>query len=266
MQTQSTKSIMKAFFNLSSQLHRTSILFRFTGFVLMMLVVTSFSACGDDGEDMPIKETGTVTDIEGNTYQTIRIGNQWWMAEDLRVSSFSSGEPIKRVAESEEWASTPMPAYSVYNNSPSATQLLYNLHVIDSDKKIAPDGWRVASDEDWKILEEYLGMSVGELDQTNWRGTDEGDQLKMEITTTEGWIRYDGVWATNSSGFSAIGGSCRVFNGQWGIPPARHSGFWWTSTKRNGYAWYRYLDYKKSGIFRYTGHPNYGFSIRCIKN
>ncbi len=236
-----------------------------TGFFLMAILLISLQSCGDDGNATPMKETGVVTDHEGNEYKTIKIGNQWWMAEDLRVTTFTTGELISILPDAEEWASTSNPARVAYNNSVGGSELLYNFYVISVGKRIAPEGWRIPTDEDWKILEECLGMSVAEIDQTNWRGTDQGDKLKIETTNTTGWIRYDGVWGTNSSGFSATGGSCRVYNGAWGIPAIRHSGYWWTSTAVKGYAWYRYLDYKKSGIFRYATHPNYGFSIRCVK-
>ncbi len=235
------------------------------GFFLMAILFFIFQSCGDDGNASPVKQTGLVKDHEGNEYKTIKIGKQWWMAEDLRVTTFATGELIPNLTDAEEWATTTYPACANYNNNVGGSELLYNYYVINSVKRITPQGWRIPTDEDWKILEEYLGMSVAELDETNWRGTDQGDQLKIETTTTDGWVRYDGVWGTNSTGFSATGGSCRVYNGEWGIPAIRHSGYWWTSTTVNGHAWYRYLDYKKSGIFRYAAHPNYGFSIRCVK-
>ncbi|MDZ4747371.1 MAG: fibrobacter succinogenes major paralogous domain-containing protein [Saprospiraceae bacterium] len=239
---------------------------QFAACILMLLCIVCVQGCGNDGDTILQQETGTMTDVEGNTYKTIKIGTQWWMAEDLHVTSFHSGQLIPQITDGEQWATTNQPAYSIYNNAGGEAGLLYNFHVIAAQHDIAPTGWRVPTDEDWKKLEEYLGMPLQETDQTNWRGTNQGDQLKIETTTTEGWIRYDGVWGNNSSGFSATGGSCRVFNGEWGIPPTRHSGYWWTSTVLNGYGWFRCLDYKKSGIFRFTCHPNYGFSIRCIKN
>lgn len=234
-------------------------------FCMVILLLVLGLACNDDMVNNPVMETGIVSDIDGNTYQTIKIGNQWWMSEDLRVTAFRSGEEISQLQDKEMWQSTDQPAYAIYNNSSSAPGLLYNFYTVDNDQEIAPEGWRVPTDEDWKVLEEYLGMSVVELDQTNWRGVDEGDQLKEMTTNTSGWILYDGVWGTNSTGFTALGNSCRVFEGSWGVPGLRHTGFWWSSTENDGYGWYRYLDYKKSGIFRYSAHPNYGFSIRCIK-
>ena len=231
---------------------------------LIMVMMIVLHACDEGGEQF-VYETGSVTDIDGNTYRTVKIGDQWWMAENLKVTSFNSGKKIDHIEDKDAWRNAGMPAYAVYNNI-SGPGLLYNFQVVNAPDEIAPEGWRVPTDDDWKILEEYLGMPVDELDEINWRGTDQGDQLKVESTKTSGWISYDGVWGTNSTGFSAVGGSCRVFNGEWGVPSTSHSGYWWTSTPNNGYGFYRYLDYKKSGIFRYAAHPNYGFSIRCIKN
>ena len=240
---------------------------RFIMYVLMMAVIMIGQSCGEPDVTEPIKETGTVTDVEGNTYGTIKIGNQWWMAENLKVTHFSTGEKIQEITDREVWANTSLPAFCHFNNTPSANGLLYNFHVISSENEIAPFGWHVATDEDWKILEEYAGMAVDDRDKTNWRGTVEGDQLKEESTATTGWFFYDNsVWGNNTTGFSATGGSCRVYTGEWGIPVLRYSGYWWTDTSKNGYGWFRSLDYKKSGIFRFTAHPNYGFSIRCVKN
>ena len=235
----------------------------FFGLVFIFFI---FQGCDDNGDDKPVPVTGTVTDRDGNTYVTVKIGNQWWMAEDLRVTTFASSDAIPQITDNEEWANTSQPAFCVYNNGAMGNGLLYNFYVIGSGQEIAPAGWHVPADEDWKALEEYLGMDANELDKNNWRGTDEGDQLKAESTSTSGWASYENVWGNNSTGFSAAGGSCRVFSGEWGFPQTGHTGFWWTSTSSDGYGWYRYLDYKKSGIFRYAGHPNYGFSIRCVKN
>jgi uncharacterized protein (TIGR02145 family) len=234
--------------------------------LIYLSIIFIMLGCDDQKDIVPIMETGSVVDIEGNNYTTVKIGNQWWMTENLKVKRFSNGELISELRDNEAWSNAIAPGYCSFNNNGSSTGLLYNFHTIESDKNIAPYGWHVPTDEDWKILEEYLGMSVSELDETNWRGTDQGDQLKIETTGTTGWVEFEDVWGTNTTGFSALGSSCRVFNGEWGIPPLRHSEFWWTSTKSNGYGWFRSLDYKKSGIFRYNTEPNYGFSIRCVKN
>lgn len=237
---------------------------RYLIYITTLAVMLIINGC-DEPTLEPITETGTMLDVEGNEYNTVKIGNQWWMAENLRVTSFRSGIAIGRIDDNEQWKNTLAPAYTIYNNT-AAPGLLYNFFAVDNSEQIAPEGWHIPTDEDWKELEEYLGMVVSELDKTNWRGTDQGDLLKEITTSSSGWVLHEGVWGTNETGFNAIGGSCRVFNGEWGIPGIRHAGYWWSSTTNKGYGWYRYLDYKKSGIFRYSAHPNYGFSIRCIKD
>ena len=217
--------------------------------------------------DEPTIETGTVVDVEGNEYVTVKIGDQWWMAENLRSRTFRSGNPIPNIQDTELWGEAEGPGYCSYQNTSPSTEFLYNFFVVVSEEQIAPEGWHIPSDDEWKQLEEFIGMPVSELDKTNWRGTSEGDALKSESSRDfPGWLEYGDVWGTDTYGFSANGQSCRLFDGKWGVPGKRLSGFWWSSTSKDGYAWYRYLDYKKSGIFRYCGEHTYGFSIRCVKD
>lgn len=231
--------------------------------LLFLLIIVSQTSCEDSDTEI-VLETGTVTDIEGTTYQTVKIGNQWWMAEDLRTTTYRSGLSIPQINDDEQWARTKNPAYTIYENSALAPGLLYNFHVITSLEEIAPEGWHIPTDEEWQALESYLGLPGSELELTNWRGTDQGDMLKVE--GTEGWTFYEGVWANNETGFSAYGGSSRFYEGPFGVPGLKGSSFYWTSSVNNDKGWFRYLDYKKSGIFRFFGHPNYGFSIRCVKD
>jgi uncharacterized protein (TIGR02145 family) len=235
-----------------------------TLFLFSLSLLIWLAGC-DDKQDDPVIETGTVTDIEGHVYKTVKIGTQWWMAENLAVTYFNDGTPLEKIEGQTAWSETTQPAYSLYRNQ-SGPGLLYNFYAANSPRRIAPVGWHVATDKDWKELEEYVGLPPALLDQLNWRGEFAGDKLKEETSTNSGWVAWPGVWGTDEVGFNAIGGSCRVFNGEWGVPGLRHSGYWWTSTSSNGYGWFRYLDYKKTGIFRYNAEPNYGFSIRCVKD
>lgn len=218
-------------------------------------------------EKEPVKvvfETGTISDIDGNIYNTIKIGEQWWMAENLNVSKFNDGTEIPLIESNESWEKTQGAGYCNYDNKEQNSGKLYNYHVVNNPMEIAPDGWRVPSDDDWKALESYLGMPGSELDKINWRGQSEGDLLKIKGNLE--WIKFGEIWGTDSFGFSAEAGSCRFYDGSFGIPELNKSGFWWTKTEVNNNAWFRYLDYQKSGIFRYAENKNYGFSIRCIKN
>jgi uncharacterized protein (TIGR02145 family) len=217
---------------------------------------------------IPAPEIGSVTDIDGNVYKTIKIGNQWWMAENLKVTRYCNGQNIKNVNNYDTltWNHLTTGGRCVYDDNTNAPGLLYNWYAINDTGNIAPVGWHVPSDDEWKQLEKFLGMSAGDADKVNWRGTHEGEKLKMQGTAM--WQPYGDVWATNESGFSALAGSCRLFNGIWGDPGIQFTGFWWSSTlnSANNQAWYRHLDYKKTNVFRFYGPQTYGFSVRCIKN
>ncbi len=224
-------------------------------------------------------ETGTVTDIDGNIYKTVKIGNHWWMAENLKVSRYRNGDSILYVSEtnyhldSATWNHLDSGAYCIIDNSNQTSQnyrgkmfgFLYNWYAVNDTRNIAPVGWHVPGDAEWIELEEYLGMKPDESNKVNWRGTNEGNKLKIEGPT--GWssttdVYY--VYGTNESGFSALGGSCCMFNGVWGNPGTFSTGFWWTSSTEKDQAWYRYLDHNKPNVFRYYGQKTYGFSIRCV--
>ena len=228
------------------------------------------SACKKTEETAPEIETGTVTDNDGNTYRTVKIGNQWWMAEDLRTTKYRDSSFISLVAAppaDTTWKHYTTGAYC--NNTDPGGHILgrfYNYYAVADPRGIAPAGWHIPSDAEWKTLEEHLGMSANVSDNTGWRGTHEGEKLKVVKGTVNGWSDYGDVWATNESGFSALAGGCRMFDGSWGTPGQYSTGFWWTASTNGSNAWYRYLDYKNANIFRYYGLKTYGFSVRCVKD
>jgi len=121
----------------------------------------------------------TVTDIDGNAYKIIEIGNQVWMAENLRTTKYSNGSDVPLITDDAEWALGD-PGYCWYNND-SATHAetygaLYNFYAMETTN-ICPEGWHVPSDTEYMILEMSLGMSEGDANSTNWRCTDEGGKL-----------------------------------------------------------------------------------------
>ncbi|MBL0341822.1 MAG: fibrobacter succinogenes major paralogous domain-containing protein [Bacteroidetes bacterium] len=232
---------------------------------VLFLLVILLPACKEEDEPVPVIETGKVTDIDGNEYKTVKIGNQWWMAENLKVSKYNNGTPIPFVQDPNFGWATVQDACCLYNNSSNSTGYLYNFEAVTNTSKLAPEGWHIPTDSEWKQLELHLGMSGSEVDFTGWRGSNEGEKLKMEANS--GWAFYENVWATNESGFSAEAGSCIVFNGKLGNPGIQYNGFWWTSSEDSDTeAWYRHMDYKERRIFRFHGQNNYGFSIRCVKD
>lgn len=238
--------------------------FHFNITMLIALTFVAINGCKDDNNTAPVNETSTVTDIEGNVYQTVKIGNQWWMAQDLKVKKYRNGNLIRNAQSLTDWPDT-IPAYCLYDNNPSAPGLLYNFYAVQDTGNIAPAGWHIPSDAEWKTLEITLGMSQTEADKLTWRGTNQADQLK--VASPNGWTRFGDVWSSNSSGFSALAGGCRLFNGVFADPGLFATGFWWTSTSyADNEGFYRYLDYKNSDVFRSHVVKNYGMAIRCVKD
>ena len=239
---------------------------RLASIFLLMLTVVSCEENVPEAE-VPSFERGTVTDNEGNVYITIKIGNQWWMAENLRATRYNNGDLILQISDSSSWNDSNAGAYCEYENGSGASDpagFLYNHFAVVDTRGIAPTGWRVPSDDDWRVLERALGMSETQTQSLAWRGTDQGDQLKS--SNADKWVSSNNSFPTNKSGFDALAGSCRLFNGLWGVPGIKYTGFWWSSTGyQTDQAWYRYLDYNNPAVFRSHVDRRYGMSIRCVK-
>ncbi len=236
--------------------------------ILVLSLVTICSSSCKKEKEIILAETSTVVDIENNVYKTIKIGNQWWMAEDLKTTKYRNGNSLNFIPTTDNlsWSSDTTGACSQYDNNANNSGLLYNMYAVHNSNNLAPEGWHIPTDQEWKELEIYLGMSIESADKTSWRGTNEGDKLK--ITGPDNWKAYGEVWATNESGFTALAGGCRLFDGSISSPTGKvYMGFWWSSTEYSGNeAWYRYLDYKRSEVFRSHVLKSYGLSIRCVKD
>ena len=231
-------------------------------FGLIILFSAINQGCKEEEPVAPQAETGTLTDIDGNTYKTIKIGDQWWMAENLKVKTYRNGAVVKYSLSQSDWIDSSA-SYCMYDNNSGAPGLLYNWFAVN--RELAPAGWHIPTDAEWKKLEEYLGMSGSDVSGNGWRG-DQGTKLKKE--GTNGCSASNAQWPTNESGFTALAGSCRLFDGRWGDPGLFATGFWWTATQsaHGDQAYYRYLDCKQSGVFRSYCDKKYGFSVRCIKD
>lgn len=233
--------------------------------IVLLPLLLLIGSCKPDKNTVTVaQETGTVTDIEGNIYKTIKIGNQWWMAENLKTKKFRTGNTIPDVTDDSLWQNNTA-ACCLYQNDPTAPGLLYNWFAVTDSENIAPSGWHIPTDDEWKELERYIGMTDGTEEKSGWRGTNEADKLKAAAPI--GWTQFEEVWGTDAVGFTALAGSCRGFNGEWGAPGLFATGFWWTASNYSATeSWYRYLDYKKSSVFRSACSKNYGYSIRCVKD
>jgi len=211
----------------------------------------------------------TMTDQEGNVYKTVKIGNQWWMAENLKTTKYRNGDNIDHVTGNSQWEGLTTGAYCYYDNNSSYAAdygALYNWYAVNDSRNIAPAGWHVPTDEEWKQLEMYLGMSQNEADNTGWRGTNEGGKLKETGTIEDG----TGLWyapntgATNESGFTARPGGYRFGSGY--FYSMGYLAYYWSATRYGNIdAWYRGLRYYYDDVRRYGTSKRLGFSIRLVR-
>jgi uncharacterized protein (TIGR02145 family) len=208
-----------------------------------------------------------IDDREGNLYNTVTIGSQVWMKENLRATRFNDNSPITNITDDGAWAADSVaatPAYCWFNNDISHKSVdgaLYNWWVVQNEN-ICPTGWKVPTETDYRALESYLGIPTAELGLYDWRGTNQGTMMK----TTSGWTV--GTQGTNSSGFTGTPGGYRY--GKTGAFYAYGViTYWWTGTETGAgenTAWYRRLDGDQTGVFRSATHKWGAKFVRCIKN
>lgn len=195
------------------------------------------------------KETKTnyiiVTDVfidtrDGQTYNIVTIGNQTWFAENLNYETADSWWYQDDETNGNEWG---------------------RLYLWDASINACPNGWHLPSDDEWKSLEMYMGMSQSEVDNRDLRGTDEGQKLK----SADGW-NADGN-GIDAVGFKALPGGMRNNNGFFAYKDSY--GSWWTSTEdlaQTQQKYYRFLESSEDQVGRNTYHSIAGLSVRCIKN
>ena len=225
--------------------------------VFFVLVLGVLFSCKKDDTSKPTKPTSTtVTDIDGNTYNTVTIGNQVWMKENLKVSKYRNGDSlisIKYGLSDSIWAITTNGAYAINYNDPAMNTIygkLYNWYAVADSRCLCPVGWHVPSDAEWSTLENFLGgdsLAGGKMKEVSplWASPNTG--------------------ATNSSGFSALPGGLRVFFGR--LYFEGRYGYWWSSTENSSTdAFGRFLSYESGFFFRNPDPKESGFSVRCLKD
>ena len=211
---------------------------------------------------------GTVTDYDGNTYATIKIGTQTWMMENLKTTHYSNGDPVPHVTDNSEWlnlsTATEKGAYCNYNNDEAnvaTSGRLYNWYAASDSRNLAPDGWHVPTRTDWDVLESYLGGIIGS-------STVVGIGRKLKETGTAHWLTPNP--ADNISGFTALPGGQRLGSGHFTNMGA--FGYFWSSSMMAGWAYYRILNYNTEDIVWFITAPNpdyyrvLGLSVRCVKD
>ena len=220
----------------------------------------------------PYLTYGTLQDTDANVYQTIQIGTQLWMAENLRTTRYRNGEFIPYVASHVDWAALRTGGQTVYNNSLNPDTIakygrLYNFYAVEDYRYLAPRGWHVSSDLDWVKLIAYISSHLGNspsvgkslAGSTDWSLVTDKDILSDFLA-----IGAD-LSFNNSSGFSAMPGGYRADFGKFNS--MSRYGDWWTSTQEDaGTAWSRYMSFYFNAVYWSRDNLNYGFAVRCVKD
>ncbi len=211
-----------------------------------------------------------IADVDGNTYNTVLIGTQVWMAENLKTTKYNDNTGIPLITADGAWAATTTDAYCWYANVETTNKPLYgaiyNWFAVNTGK-LCPVGWHVPSDAEYMTLELYLGMAPGsapgQVENWDWRGTDQGSKMK----NTTGWAT--GMNGTNTSGWSALPGGYR-YGGSGVFNNVGDLSFWWASDgfgdNITGTGIYRRLDGSNNGVWRAGVLKQAGKYVRCVKD
>lgn len=213
--------------------------------ILAGIILIFTSNCKKDDEIL-----SGVADIEGNVYDTVRIGTQVWMTENLKVTKYNDGGAIPK---NTQWILLTAPAYCWYNNTTTNKDTygaLYNWYVVETGK-LCPKGWHVPTTSEWTTLINSM----------------EGDSIaggKLKETGISHW-KDPNTGAIDEIGFKALPGGCRDNMGV--FLSLGESGFWWSSTgTAQGTARNFDINYEYADIFSNDNNPGNGFSVRCIKD
>jgi uncharacterized protein (TIGR02145 family) len=197
-------------------------------------------------------------DIEGNLYDVVKIGDQIWMAENLKTTKYNDGTDIPLVTDSIAWCDLSTGAYCWYNNDEATYKntygALYNWYTVDT-VNLCPTGWHVPSDAAWTTVTDYLG----------------GDSVaggKLKETGTIHWTSPN-TGATNETGFTTLPGGKRIVaNGE--FDHIGYWGFWWSATENTeSIACYRFMQNNAKHVVVYDYHYHFkqnGFSVRCLRD
>ena len=163
-----------------------------------------------------IGDVGVGTDIDGNTFGTVVMSDdKIWMSENLQVTKFKNGDDIPQITNSSEWKTTTSPAWCYMDNNPQKTKL-YNWYAVNDSRGLAPEGYRIPNENDWKQMENSLGG---------------GYETSKKIMSPTRWLYNQDLNATNESGFTALPEGRRTWGGS--FSEYNVTANWWTSTETN---------------------------------
>lgn len=201
-----------------------------------------------------------VTDVDGNVYNTVKIGSQVWFKENLRTTKYNDGTSIPLITDNTAWINLSTQGFCWYNNDKAMYGneygALYNWYSVETGQ-LCPDGWHVPSDNEWATLIDFLG---GEGIA--------GGKIKSTRTSPDAHPRWDSpnTGATDEYGFSALPGGYRMrFDGLY-YKVGIYVGWWSSTVDGSATAWTRSIYFDNESVFRYNDAKKEAISVRCIQN
>ena len=213
---------------------------------------------------------GNITDIDGNNYKTIQIGDKRWMAENLKVTKYSNGDIIPNITDGSTWYNSSSGAWAYYNNNSAYNTVygkIYNGYAASDARNVCPSNWRVPNEQDWSSLEEFIGIPLNEISNTGYRGTDQAKKVKE--TGNRHWADLQGMFgdtiqnnATNEVGLTLIPTGYR------GTPfgqfeSINYSGYYWGNPWQSARF---FLSYGNQIYKNVNDTEPFGMAIRCVKD
>jgi uncharacterized protein (TIGR02145 family) len=240
------------------------------------------TAYGNDLSFTTNKKTGgatTATDADGNTYNTVNIGSQVWMKENLKTTKYKDGTAISLIADSAAWKTSTTGAYAWYKNTDINTGnpygALYNWYAVNTGK-LCPTGWHVPSEDEWAILENFLISNGFNYDGTTNGDRESNNKIAKSLADINDWVftilegrvgNTDYPAKRNATGFTAVPAGYRDFYGSFSW--RSYDGAWWSSSEIVPGAttvYMRQINFDYSNVLRAHYEKYYGLSVRCVKD
>lgn len=217
----------------------------FAFFILLMVFMFS---------DMSLSQ---VSDIDNNTYKTVKLGNQVWMAENLTTQHYRNGDIIPQVQNSEEWINLTIGAWCYYYNKTEHGVVygkLYNWYAVTDPRGLAPEGWHIPDKPEWQTLEGFLDHDVAGKKMKSITGWEED----AEVSTNES--EFNGLPGGYRSGWKKANIKGEFFN-------MGKNGDWWTTTAIDDeILWDANLDAYSNQLGFWKMYKTAGLAVRCIKD
>ncbi|MFN5323416.1 MAG: fibrobacter succinogenes major paralogous domain-containing protein [Bacteroidota bacterium] len=229
------------------------------------------SSSGGGGSGSCSGGPSTVTDIDGNVYNVVTIGNQCWLKENLETTRYRNGDVIPTNLNNSQWQNTTQGAWAYYNDSSQYNNIygkLYNWYAVADARGLCPTGWHVPTDSEWNKMVKYLDPLADTSQNIYFQSQTAGGMMKSigDLQSGTGYWQAPNAGASNSSGFEGRPGGQRSPNSIGGQNINGAEGHWWSASLKDSTAWFWSIGYNNPQVLKYYNPKRYGFSIRCLRD